>query len=204
MGSKCILLRIPEQQSAEVKTKVVAEVTQKKGPMESKVRLTMQDPPEKILNILDTPYRCFDCPKQDNAKLLLELLQLGCISTARGRNDRKYRCRYSPDWLRCELTTPQSGSDIVRHLGTHANSERSLIEEGHLEQMDAAMLNIYMANPGLAETIDPEFCTCYVCDISFVRKDSMERHLKTQHDAPATLIKDISAAIRGRKMNLGH
>src|ERR1700753_1792437 len=102
------------------------------------------------------------------------------------------------------FATSQSGSDIVRHLGTHANSERLLIEEGHLEQMDAAMLNIYMANPGLAETIDPEFCTCYVCDISFVRKDSMERHLKTQHDAPATLIKDISAAIRGRKMNLGH
>jgi hypothetical protein len=89
-------------------------------------------------------------------------------------------------------------------LGTHANAERLLIEEGHLEQEDAAILNVYMANPGLAETIDPDFCTCYACDVSFVRKDSMERHFKSQHGAPANLIKNIAAAIRGRKMNLNN
>jgi hypothetical protein len=84
----------------------------------------------------------------------------------------------------------------------HTNSERLLIKEGHLEQDDAAILNVYMANPGLAETIDPDFCTCYVCDDSFVQKDAMERHFMSQHGAPANLIKDIAAAIRGKKINL--
>src|ERR1700743_1253533 len=117
-------------------------VVKKKQPKVKPIRISGGNLPERIREILDTPHRCYIAPKQENTKLLIQLLELGYISSSPRRGVRKYRCRYAPAWLpTCPFTAAQSGSDIVRHLGTHANQEQHLINGGALDIESAAMLN---------------------------------------------------------------
>jgi hypothetical protein len=156
------------------------------------------DLPERVRAILDLPYRIHQVPRPDYVLIANEVLRAGHIMLDARSRRRKYRCRYQRE--NCDMRTKLLvAPDMMRHMGIHADQERILVDQGRLDPEEATILKIFKRNPALFETIDPKFCTCHACDPPevFQRKDSYERHFKSQHQGTPEQLKEIAAAIRG-------
>jgi hypothetical protein len=160
-----------------------------------------EDLPEGVRIILDLPYRSYEVPRPDYVLIANEVLHHGLIMLDARSRRRKYRCRYARTHTpQCDQwTTLMVAPDMMRHMGIHADQERILVDQGRLDPDEASLLKIFRRNPALYETIDPRFCTCHACDPPevFQRKDSYERHFKTQHNGTPQQLREIAAAIRG-------
>jgi hypothetical protein len=157
--------------------------------------------PEHTRAILDLPYRSYEVARPDYVLIANEVLLIGAIMLDARSRRRKFRCRYQREGtpLCDQRSKLMVAPDMLRHMGIHADQERILVDSGRLAFENATLLQIFKRNPALYETIDPRYCTCHACDPPevFQRKDSYERHFKSQHDGTSEQLKEIAAAIRG-------